>query len=472
MRPLKLNVIDGISPVSRIELIHVVIACVIVFATFIPGFPARVAQCGEGNSTSASTLTLENAVSMALVRNNRVDNARLQVEKAGDEISAARTKLFPEIDFDVYHAYHLTGEAYEFEKGVFGTYPVIGPVPAQNVGIDTARDFTTLFTASIKQPISQLYEISLFIKQKKVQKDIFQQDLRSRRQETADKVKETYCGILKTEASLKAVEEKIVFLKELDKLVDRYVAEERSLKSESLDVKARLAEAEYEAFSAKNALATQKEHLNELMGRDIGTPFRVVSRPDASPYEINTGDAEKKALSQRPEVLAANLNLEYSEDEVSLKKAQYIPEISLLFRYSYNFNVKLLPENIATIGLYAKWDIIDWGLKQTEIAQKRKAVSQARNLLSETESRVRLDVNEKIRKLQESRLFIDVTSKDVIARKEKLRTEMNKYRQNSALLQELLEAQSNLEVAEEKHQQAILDYWTSKANLEKALGEI
>ncbi len=449
----------------------VVTGLIVVWIMF-PLFLVGNAMCYDDTSRSKEVLSLDDALSMALAGNGRVDNARLQVEKAGDEVSAVRTKLFPEIQFDVYHAYHLTSERYEFQKGVFGNYPIIGPVPADTVNIDTTRDFTTLVTTSIKQPISQIYEILLFIGQKEIQKEISQQDLRSRRQETADKVKELYFGILKIQAGLKAVAEKIVFLKELDTLVDRYVKEQRSLESESLDVKARLAKVEYDAFKGKNALATYKEQLNELLGREIATPFTVVSMPAVSPFEIDAGDASNKALLQRPEVTAANLNLEYSEAEVRLHKAQYIPEISLLFRYSHNFDVKLLPSDIATIGLYASWDIFDWGFRQSQIAEKRKSVSQARNRLSESRSQVRRDVNEKIRQLEEAWMLIEVTRKDVVARKEKLRIETNKYQQNSALLQELLEAQSDLEDAVEKHQQAILDCWTAKANLERAMGEL
>ena len=449
-----------------------VVTCLIVVWIMFPSFLVGNAMCDDDTSRSTEVLSLDDALSMALTGNDRVNNARLQVEKAGDEVSAVRTKLFPQLAFDVYHAYHLTSERYEFQKGVFGNYPNIGPIPANTVNIDTNKGSTTLVTTSIKQPISQIYEILLFIGQKKIQKEITQQDLRSRRQETADKVKELYFGILKIQAGLKAVAEKIVFLKELDTLVDRDVKEQRSLESESLDVKARLAKAEYDAFKGKNSLATYKEQLNELLGRDISTPFTVASMPAVSPFEIDAGEASKKALSQRPEVTAANLTLEYSEAEVRLHKAQYIPEISLLFRYSHNFDVKLIPDDIATIGIYASWDIFDWGFRQKEIAEKQKSVSQARNRLSEAKSQVRRDVNEKIRQLEESWMLIDVTRQDVVARKEKLRIETNKFRQDSALLAELLEARSDLEDAEEKHQQSILDCWTAKANLEKAMGEL
>ncbi len=69
-------------------------------------------------------------------------------------------------------------------------------------------------------------------------------------------------------------------------------------------------------------------------------------------------------------------------------------------------------------------------------------------------------------------MLIGVTRKDQAAKREKLREVMNKYKVDSALLQEVLEVEAALGEANNKYQQAVLDYWTSRANLEKALGEI
>jgi len=452
-----------------LRLIYFLAICLALFYFFISH---DLAECEETDSRSMEVLTLEEALSMALSLNRRIYNAELQVEKADDKISAARTKLFPEFDFSLYEAHHFTEEAFTFQKGAFGDFRFIGPVPARQTKIATAPKYTTFLDFSITQPISQLYQILLVIKQKKVERDIFDEDLRSKQQEIADKVKKLYYDILKTESSLKATEEKIVFLAELDVLVDRYVQVQRALKSESLDVKARLGKVEYDAFRDGNTLATQKEKLNELLARDIETPFKVNPVPDAYPYMVNFDEAQEIALTQRPEVRAAVLNLLYAENEVTIKKSEYIPEISLAFQYSANFNIKLLPENIVTLGILLKWDIFDWGYRQKEIAEKRKSVLQAKNLLSESESQVRIDVNKSIRSLEETEVLIGVTRKDQAAKREKLREVMNKYKVDSALLQEVLEVEAALGEANNKYQQAVLDYWTSRANLEKALGEI
>ncbi len=425
----------------------------------------------EAAETAPGVLTLDEALSIALEENLGIDNAALSVEKAGNAVKAARTRLFPEFTFNVYEFYHMTDEAFTFKKGVFGDFPGIGPVPAETTKIDTTPDFTTFMTATVGQPISQLYEISLFVKQREVEQELYNQELRSRQQEVTKNVKKEYYEILKSESSMAAVAEKIVFLRELLILVNRYVEIGRALESESLEVKARLGKAEYDMLKLGNDMASQKERLNKLLGRDIETRFTVSPIPGARSLVIDQKKAEELALAQRPEMNAARLNVEFAENEVRLKKAKYIPEIGVQLQYTANFNIELLPTNSATVALFAKWDVFDWGRRQQEIAEKRKGVIQARNTLSEAESDVLIDVNSKIRKLEEAAALIDVTELEQTAAREKLRVTMNKYRVDSALLQQVLEAESSLEEKNNDYQNAVLDYWTARSELEKAMGE-
>ncbi len=111
--------------------------------------------CAQINTESLEILTLEDALSTALSENPGVNNAFLDVEKAGDEVSATRTKLFPELNLSMIQRYNITGNEFTFKKGVFGTFDS-GPVPPEDTKISTSPRFTSYITASAAQPISQL----------------------------------------------------------------------------------------------------------------------------------------------------------------------------------------------------------------------------------------------------------------------------------------------------------------------------
>ena len=449
-----------VSPLV-IGIILSIIACTI----------ALPAPAVENEHHVPETLTIDQALAIALQNNLTVENAVLGVNKAGDAVKAAKTRLYPEFNIGSYESYHLTNEAFTFKKGAFGDFPIIGPIPAENTKISTTPDFTTFLNASVAQPITQLYELSLYVKQRKVEQSLFEQELRAKQQDVAEYVKKEYYNILKSESSLAAESEKIIFLRELYELVNRYVSVGRALESESLEVKARLGKAEYNEFKYKNEMATEKEKLNKLLGRDIDTDFTVTPVAGAQPVVINPEEAGEIAVEQRPEVNAAELGIKFAENEVDIKKSKYIPEVGVQFQYTANFDVELLPENTSTVALYAKWEFFDWGRRQDEIAEKKKAVKQAQNRLDESKSDVLIDVNSKIRKLEESAALIDVAEMEQAAARERLRVTFNKYKVESAILQEVLEAESSLDEKNKDYQQAVLEYWNSRAELEKAMGE-
>ena len=52
-----------------------------------------------------------------------------------------------------------------------------------------------------------------------------------------------------------------------------------------------------------------------------------------------------------------------------------------------------------------------------------------------------------------------------------LRVNTNKYKLTAALMSDVLQSQATLAEANHQYQQALLGYWTAKAEFEKALGE-
>jgi outer membrane protein len=57
------------------------------------------------------------------------------------------------------------------------------------------------------------------------------------------------------------------------------------------------------------------------------------------------------------------------------------------------------------------------------------------------------------------------------AAEEKLRVSFNQYKAKTILLSDLLDAQSQLEQANDDFHQALLGVWNASAELEQALGE-
>jgi outer membrane protein len=424
----------------------------------------------SAQATDAEVLTLDRALALAIQANPKLDSAQLEVQKAVDGVAAARTHFLPSLNVDALPSYNLSSQAFNFERGVFGTYSGIGPIPAVPTPIESQSGGTTVVSGSIVQPLLQLYRIGLVVDQHQVQQSLAEQALRSQRQELVKQVKQQYYEILKTEASLRAAEESVVFYRELSQLVARYVKEQVALEYEALETRSRLARSEHRVRTERNALRTQQERLNSLLGRDVRTRFSLAPAGIEGGAAPDPSSAEATALAQRPEMQQARLKLQHAENGYRIKRSEYIPDLNLAMRYSRLYNVQFIPNEVWTVGLELKWEFFDWGRKSQQLGQKTADIAQARNEIREVESQVRIEVDARLRDLEEAREYVKVTEITQAAAREKLRVTANLYRERAALLKDVLQAESELADAASEYQKSLLGLYTAQAQLDKALG--
>jgi outer membrane protein TolC len=417
------------------------------------------------------TLTLEQAVALALENNRSIKNAELEVSKQEDSLAIARTRRLPNFDATVFGSMLLSKVDFTFKKGDFGTFPSGEPNPSSDVSVTTPQKFSTFALVSANQPLSQLFRINLNIQAAKVNSQVAGEDLRARRQSIANDVKAAYFAVLQTQSSLEALEQSIKLYHELDRVTGDYVVQQVALKPQSMQVKGQLAKAEYDSLRLRNTIRSQKERLNQLLGQPLDTDFQVSPMPELTTFDTDLAAAQARAREQRPELRQALLKRKQAELDKRSKKAEFIPDISLSYRYMSPFSLDPLPKNISAAGLYLSWEPFDWGRKRRELATKRKVEEQATLNVEETETQVLMEVNAKFRKLEESRAALQVCQLEQDTEQEKLRVLSNRYTVKAALLSDVLQTQAELAQANHQYRDALASFWTAKAEFEKALGE-
>src|SRR6266850_192818 len=424
--------------------------------------------CQQITPSSAEVLSLDQAISLALQNNRSLKNSRLNVEKGEDEIQSIRTSRLPSTHFYVLVSQDMVKHEINLTNPVTGIFPGIGPF----FTFSTPSRPTAVFAAQVLQPISQQYRIGLAINAVKLARDEEQQKLRSEEQSLVNNVKQTYYGILQSESALKNVGDELKSYRELDRVTGEFVLQQVVLKSDHLQVQTRLAQAEYEAIDLTNRLSTQKEQLNKLLGRDVLTDFSASPIADATVFESDLLASRRLALEQRPELSEARLRVEQAKLDKRLKKSEYIPDVSVGFTSLSlrNFD-QVVPRNIASVGVVMSWEPFDWGRKKHQLAEKSKTIDQAENALKETEDQILIEVGDKFRRLQQTQQALRVARLSQDAEREALRITQGRYRFEAALLTEVLESQAKLADANNQYQQALLSFWTAKAEFEKALGQ-
>lgn len=426
------------------------------------------------DAKAAPELTLTEAIRIALMSNRPVSIAKLDISKSRWQLAATKTKRLPEINTYFFGSANLTTPSFTFKKGVLGSTdgtPNGPPLPAKDINISLSQGFTGYATATIAQPLSQLYKIGLLVHEQELDLQLANEKYRAKRQSTSADVKQAYYAVLQTESALEAEQALVMQYQETDRLLLQYLQQQSVLKSSSLDATAKLAQAQYQVTQFADTLETQKEQLNTIMGRDLDTPFRTQQVPTISEEEADLKVARQTAVARRPEVKEAEIDMQRAEYDRRFAKAAYIPDVGLVFHYLSPINTQLLPQNIATIGAELKWEPFDWGKRRDDIRQKADVVAQSKLQLSEVQAQVLLDVDKSFRKLSESRLLLQVAIAARDAANEKLRETMDQFKKSVVLLRDLLEQQVAVANANHGYEESLLAFWSAKANFEKALGE-
>jgi outer membrane protein TolC len=418
---------------------------------------------GQEPSGDLPVLSLAQAVQIAVENNRPVNMAKLDIVKSKWEVAQTKTKRFPAITTYLFASVDVTNPTFTFPADLFDN--------KQPQKLNLSNGITGTASVQVAQPLSQLYQIHLAVREQELSTDLATQQYRGQRQSIVSSVKQAYYSTLQTESALEATQSLVKQYEETDRVATDYLRQESVLKSDSLEAKAKLAQSRYQVVQLRDTLETQKEQLNELLARDLDTPFRTEQVPPITPTEMDLKTARRTALQQRPEVKEAEIDTQRAEYDRKLSRAKYIPDVGAAIHYLDPINTAFLPQNILSAGLELKWDPFDWGGRRDEVKQKDVSIQQSHYQLQETQAQVMLDVDNNFRKLQESRSLLDVSQAGRDAANEKLREISDQFKQSSVLMRDLLQQQAAAANAEHEYEQSLLSFWNAKAAFEKALGE-
>jgi outer membrane protein TolC len=440
----------------------------------IAGLPAtaRGQEIGtESLDADAPLLTLEQAVSIAVANNRMVKDSVLEAKKYEFRVSMAKTKRLPSFQLGVLSGELLHSFDFNFPAGSFGTYGSAGPIPATDSTITTPATVTTFITGSVDMPLLQQHKIGLSIRATEVGHNIALEGVDAQRQKIAADVRSAYFNLIATQAAADAARQAVQTLVEAQRVTAQYQVQQVVLRAEALEVDSRLERTRYDLSVADNELATQRERLNQLLGRDLTTPFRVHALLPADDVDLTLAAARQHAAQYRPEIRQAQLKESQADLDRRLARAEYIPDLSLSVRYFGFNNYEVLPSNVTVAGLFLTWEPFDWGRRRSNTAEKATALEQARNASRETEAQVLVEVAAKYRKWQDARLLMNATRLGHEAAVEQLRVTSNRYQQQAVLIRDLLQAVSHSADATYQYQQSLSAYWTTLADLHRAMGE-
>jgi outer membrane protein TolC len=428
-------------------------------------------QFAMAQMNGAKVLTLDEALQLAKSNNRDLKQFGLDVGRQREALGEAKTHLYPRFDTSVLAAQLLAPLDFTIRKGQFGTFSGTGPIPGSDTDLHTPARPIAIGSVTATQPLTQLIRIHLSIADQRLKVDAAQLSFDQREQKLADDVRQSYYQVLQAQIQYESQQSTVRYLEELLQLTDRRFNQQAALKADRLSVKAELAKATYQLTTIEDTLVDSKEALNHLLGRSVQTEFTVEPVPAMFPEQGDLSAARATALEHRPEMKLAANRTRQAELATRSEKSHYIPDIAIQASYASPANINFLPQNIGTVGALFTWQPWDWGEKRHKVRQAALAEQQAGLSLEDTREQILLDVNSKFRHLREARSRLAVTEAIRDAEAEKMRNQKEAYSQQSILLSDLLKQQASLADAESQYHQAVLAYWSARADFQKTLGE-
>jgi outer membrane protein TolC len=231
-----------------------------------------------------------------------------------------------------------------------------------------------------------------------------------------------------------------------------------------------LSNAKLQLIQADNAVNLAVARLNNVMGIPFIDKYNVQERLKYQPVDVTFAQSVEIAREARPELKLAELKVESAKQTLKLVKKSYFPTLSV--EGQYQIGGKSWTSNYGyNFGGYLNFPTVNGMLIKNEIKEARylydKEIANAKN----TQNTIYLEIQNAFLTLEEKKNQMPVAMLNVKQAKENYELSYGRYRVGEANPTELKDAQIAYQQAQLNYYNALYQYNSAKAALEKAIGK-
>lgn len=479
-------------------------------------------------------LSLQEAIGMAIENNLDVQIARFDPLIASEDAIAAwglyDPRLFGEYGYgyrEIPVASSLQQNSILLEKEYSGSAGILGEIPKLGWGYridyggerlettssinDLSPGYSTGLTATVILPFLKGFlwnEPWLLVKTTGIQEGVSLERFRAALMDTVEGIENAYWNLIAMAERLRVANKSLeARLTLLDRVKAQYDVGVVS-RVEVVEAEAGVAEGEVTRIRQENFYLKAQDTLIDLVLGPNLTPdstleIQPTTLPDVVQYDIDAEAATAKAFSNRPELAAAQAEVESRTLALKFAKNQRLPQVDAIGAYGYNgiagrtnpapgvFGTPRAP----VVGVGEKYGDADddffegdgarsWSFggvfsiplgNVTARAQARRAefeLRRARTLVRREEQDIVLEVRDAIRDLRSAREGIEAAERRRLAAEEQFRAESIRLEHGESTPFELLQREEDLVDAESQKITSLQIYRDSVAGLDRAQGTI
>lgn len=472
---------------------------IISILPLLPLFTSVIARAED-----FTTLALRSAVEQALQ-----NNLNLQLQRQ-DVNSAAGAFLSAEGKFDILleaqanaQSEELTpiffGGAEQEESGVWnagasklfstGTSVSLGwnnsIFNSDAVGLQVDPSYNSGLSFGIRQPLMRgfgkdVQTAALRATEKQLQAANYQVD--SKAADLAAAVKVAYWNLVFAWQDIKVQQLSLTLAQKLLEETETKIKAGRLAEVEIYQPQSEVARREEQLISAERAIGTAEDELKLLLNSDQWfTSFKPTDLPTTEPVELDLAAIQAKALSNRPDIKAADLLVEAAQYEKTRAKDAIRPDLSLVGgigftgtadNYGHSIDNSLTePNNLWQLGVSFSMPLENRaakGLHQQATANYNIAKTSAELLRQQ----VRKTVRTTVRDVRLAIKALEATRKTSLSTLKRLEAEQAKFASGRATTLDVLTAQEAYSQALSQQHLTNITYANSLAELDRIQGQV
>lgn len=245
---------------------------------------------------------------------------------------------------------------------------------------------------TIKQPLTQLFKINEGVGAADADLKTAKAEHKKAVNETAFAVRQLFYGILLAEKQAEVYGTYVKAFEETVKEAQDAFSAGNVLESAVMEAETGLLNSRQNLIGAETRLSDLKAQFRDLLNLPSGTEIILDSESVTNePENISITNAEAEITS--PDVKAAEYTLEKAARARGAARDEYIPDLGLFARHTYQDGVPFVDNSITTFGVQAEWDVFDWGKRKGVLGQRNAQVIQASENLRNAKGRLEVELN-------------------------------------------------------------------------------
>jgi len=410
---------------------------------------------------SGKSLSLEEAVAMAIANSPRVAIANQEVAADKGLAEQATSNLFPRLNIAAQRT------------------DTVAPKEGGTVFQQTGPAWATAVT--LRQPLFSWGALRQGVKGANDLVAGAQDTFARTREQVAFAARAVYYQVLTAKESVRVQKDSLAAAQEHRRIAGLRFDAGVAPQYDVLAAEARVASVQQVMAASEGDLRNAWANLSRVLGAEVPTDTVLTSPRPLVVTQAPLATLIEQATACRSDILAARSQVSVAEAQLAIAKTGNLPMIALTLGYTFlprttvsGFGPEggsiVVSQSTGEVGLGATWTAFDAGSTHGAVVTARARVQQACENVRLLEQAAEQEVKVASSDLQTAEAQQEAATKEVAAAKEAYRIAQVRYQEGVSTSVEVLDAQTTLSSAENRLNQAVFALNLAIAGLDLAVG--